>query len=205
MKRFIDPLGEPYSFYYILNQGDSVAVRCPVCTGLAHILKIKQDERNLIKLQCTQCLYVQQAKAQYRYNAKGVCCTCERWYNVEINDSKQWSHNHIHVQCPHCTTLNQTKLQKTQVSWYYKSHIQHGNDPIFNLEYYYKDNYHGKPVWALNLEHLNYLIDYVSADLREKPSRFIHRTASYRLPKYMKLAKNRAGIIRLLTKLSEQK
>lgn len=115
------------------------------------------------------------------------------------------THSQIHVHCPHCTALNQTKLQKTQVSWYYKSDIQHGSDPIFNLEYYYKEDYQGKSVWALNLEHLDYLIQYISADLREKPSRFIHRTASYRLPKYMKLAKNRAGIVKLLHQLREQK
>lgn len=205
MKRFVEQLGEPFSFYSILSEGAPVAVRCPKCQGLAQIIKVKKESTPCIQVHCTQCMYVQREQAQYRYRASGICDTCERWYNLEINNQQQWGHKHIHIKCPYCHELNQTVLQKTQVSCYYKSDIKQGHDPIFNLEYYYKDNYQGKPVWALNQEHLNYLIDYISADLREKPSRFIHRTASCRLPKYMKLAKNRAGITKLLTKLSEQK
>ena len=43
-------------------------------------------------------------------------------------------------------------------------------NPIFGLELWFLTSFQGKPVWALNREHLAYLIDYLSADLREKPS-----------------------------------
>ena len=48
--------------------------------------------------------------------------------------------------------------------------IQGGKDPWFGLELWFLTSFQGKPVWALNREHLAYLIDYRSADLREKPS-----------------------------------
>ncbi len=40
---------------------------------------------------------------------------------------------------------------------------------ISGLELWFLTSFQGKPVWALNREHLAYLIDYLSADLREKP------------------------------------
>lgn len=208
MKRFVDQLGEPYSYYSILKEGAHVAVSCPVCSGLARITNVQKNDEHgnecAIEVHCTQCLYANQAEDHYHYRASGICRSCERWYNIEINNSKQWTHKHTHIHCPYCDVINQTLLQKTKSSWHYRSDIQHGHDPIFNLEYYYKDDYQGQPVWAMNLDHISYLIDYISADLREKPSRYLHRTASYRLPRYMKLAKNREAMVKLLTSLREK-
>ena len=62
----------------------------------------------------------------------------------------------------------------------------------------------GKPVWALNREHLAYLIDYLSADLREKPSGSQKKTQADHLPTFMKTAKNRERIVKLLKKLQEK-
>ena len=61
----------------------------------------------------------------------------------------------------------------------------------------------GKPVWALNREHLAYLIGYLSADLREKPSGRQKKTQADHLPTFMKTAKNRERIVKLLKKLQE--
>ena len=61
-------------------------------------------------------------------------------------------------------------------------------------------------MWALNREHLRHLIDYLSADLRTVPAGFRKRYKTMRsqadqLPSFMKSAKNREGIVKLLTKL----
>ncbi len=61
-----------------------------------------------------------------------------------------------------------------------------------------------KPVWALNREHLAYLIDYLSADLREKPLGRAKKTQADHLPTFMKTAKNRERIVKLLKKLQEK-
>ena len=64
-------------------------------------------------------------------------------------------------------------------------------------------SFQGKPVWALNREHLAYLIDYLSADLREKPLGSPQKTQADHLPTFMKTAKNRERIVKLLKKLQE--
>ena len=65
-------------------------------------------------------------------------------------------------------------------------------------------DFQGKPAWALNREHLAYLIDYLSADLREKPLGSSQKTQADHLPTFMKTAKNRERIVKLLKKLQEK-
>lgn len=63
--------------------------------------------------------------------------------------------------------------------------------------------FYNKLVWALNWEHLHYLIHYLSADLREKPfsTYSIMKTQADHLPTFMKTAKNRKGIVKALEKI----
>ena len=63
--------------------------------------------------------------------------------------------------------------------------------------------FQGKSVWALKREHLAYLIGYLSADLWEKPSGSPKKTQADHLPTFMKTAKNRERIVKLLKKLQE--
>ena len=65
-------------------------------------------------------------------------------------------------------------------------------------------DFQGKPAWALNREHLAYLIDYLSADLREKPMGRAKKTQADHLPTFMKTAKNRERIVKLLKKMQEE-
>ena len=65
-------------------------------------------------------------------------------------------------------------------------------------------SFQGKPVWALNREHLAYLIDYLSADQREKPLGIPRKTQADHLPTFMKTAKNRERIVKLLKKMQEE-
>ena len=61
----------------------------------------------------------------------------------------------------------------------------------------------GKRLWALNERHLDYLADYVSETQRERefPSPPGDRQLAYKLPKWMKLAKNREEILRAVDRL----
>ena len=72
-------------------------------------------------------------------------------------------HSLVHIRCPHCGTGNQAKMHKREVGRGYYQDIRHGRDPIFDLELYFLDYIRGKQIWAVNREHLNYLIAYVSA------------------------------------------
>ena len=83
------------------------------------------------------------------------------------------------------------------------SAIPDGLEPYFGLALWVLKSFQGKPVWALNREHLASLIDYLSADLREKPLGSPKKTQADHLPSFMKTAKNRERIVKLLKRLQE--
>ncbi|MFJ3670007.1 hypothetical protein ACIPSE_26485 [Streptomyces sp. NPDC090106] len=65
------------------------------------------------------------------------------------------------------------------------------------------DTRHGE-VWAYNLEHLDLLRRFVAADLRERAPWYEHgRKMTYigRLPAWVKSAKNRAEILRVIDRM----
>ena len=96
------------------------------------------------------------------------------------------------------------KVHKTAEAFSYIGEIRGGREPYFGLELWFLTSFQGKPVWALNREHLAYLIAYLSADLREKPSGRAKKTQADHLPTFMKTAKNRERIVKLLKKLQEK-
>ena len=51
------------------------------------------------------------------------------------------------------------EVHKTAEAFSYGAEIQGGKDPWFGLELWFLTSFQGKPVWALNREHLAYLID----------------------------------------------
>ncbi|WP_019418920.1 hypothetical protein [Paenibacillus sp. OSY-SE] len=197
MGRFEDEPGYKYAFSSVLYRREQVAVKCARCGGLAYIFK--GEHANEVK--CTTCFYHEKEPESYRYSASGVCEACEKWFNEDMTDKKQLTQKVIHIRCPHCSAMNQVPLRRTLKYAGCYSDIRHERDPVFNLELYYLDYFRGKPVWAVNRAHLNYLIAYISADLREKPGNGMKRTASHTLPRYMKEAKNREAMVKTLRRL----
>ena len=53
------------------------------------------------------------------------------------------------------------EVHKTAEAFSYIADIQNGREPYFGLELWFLTSFQGKPVWALNREHLAYLIDYL--------------------------------------------
>ncbi len=96
------------------------------------------------------------------------------------------------------------KVHKTAEAFFYAGEIKNGKEPYFGLELWFLTSFHDKPVWALNREHLAYLIDYLSADLREKPFSIPGKTQADHLPAFMKTAKNRERIVRLLKDMQKK-
>ena len=84
----------------------------------------------------------------------------------------------IQVKCPKCHSAGVVTADDDNAYFRY-------------LELWFLTSFQGKPVWALNREHLAYLIDYLSADLREKPLGSPQKTQADHLPAFMKTAKNR--------------
>ncbi|KRE02031.1 hypothetical protein M3582_07970 [Priestia megaterium] len=72
-------------------------------------------------------------------------------------------------------------------------------DWYFQLPLYLQIECSGNTLWALNLEHLNYIENYIEAELRESYPYYL--SVESRLPKWMKLAKNREDVLKAIQKL----
>ena len=196
MKRFLD---KPYFSYSLYNQ--EVLVKCSICGGQG---VVKQDERTLATFVCKNCLHKKEKSLViYKYAVHNDCTNCGVTYRVEIEDESKQNYKNLFVNCPRCNFLQQGKVQKVKQKYYYGYNIlKGGKDPHFGLELWYLDNFKDGVIWALNLEHLEYLISYISADLRESPHGFeMSKTQSDHLPTFMKEAKNREAILKKLSKM----
>lgn len=60
----------------------------------------------------------------------------------------------------------------------------------------------GHTLWAYNLKHLNYLKQYVQAELRENKPYYL--SVESRLPVWIKSSKNRTTILKAISKLEQK-
>ena len=199
MKRIIDEPYFTYSAYNAMTSG--IQVKCPKCHGYGIVTT---DQENA----CFRCLCcghnVSREQTIYRYDVHNCCKNCGRYYRVEIEDEERQHFPALRVVCPYCGTAMSGKVHKTAEGLLYAGEIRDGREPFFGMELWFLTSFQGKPVWALNREHLMYLIDYLSADLREKPSGRAKKTQADHLPTFMKTSKNRERIVRLLKKMQEE-
>lgn len=118
----------------------------------------------------------------------------KRFYDKPYGTFSSWTDINITVVCPKCGKAGTVHFDRTC------------NAAYFHYPLYFQGSYRGEIVWALNREHLQYLIDYLSADIRTVSFEFYEtngtmRSQSDMLPTFMKTAKNREGIVELLTRL----
>ena len=173
MSRIVD---EPYfthSAYSALTTG--IQVKCPKCHGAGIVTA---DEDNAY-FRCLSCGHrMTQDRTVYRYDVHNQCKNCGRYYRVDIEDTAKQHFPVLHVACPYCGATMPGEVHKTAEAFSYGAEIQGG-------------------------KHLAYLIGYLSADLREKPPGRAKMTQADHLPTFMKTAKNRDRIVKLLKKLQE--
>ena len=191
-----------YSVYAALKTG--LCVTCPRCGGMG--LVTAKDGQN--RFRCTRCGRSETKELSgYRYRVQNLCPSCGRYCNVPIWDRRQQTYPMLRVSCPCCGAAMLGRVERTgQTAWYGgDGNLRRGQDPIFGFDLWFRTDFDGKPVWALNREHLAYLIGYLSADLREKP--FDNpglRTQADMLPTFMKTAKNRVRLVKKLQKLQQK-
>lgn len=199
MSRIVDEPYFTYSAYSALTSG--IQVKCPKCHGSG----IVTADLNTAYFRCLSCGHQETCdRTIYRYDVHNQCKHCGRYYRVDIEEEAKQHFSTLHVACPYCGTIMPGKVHKTAEAFSYTGEIMDGREPYFSLELWFLTSFQGKPVWALNREHLAYLIDYLSADLREKPAgQMVTKTQADHLPTFMKTAKNRDRIVKLLKKLQE--
>ena len=141
-----------------------IQVKCPKCHGAG---MVTADDDNAY-FRCLSCGHQEtRDRTIYRYDVHNQCKNCGRYYRVDIEDEERKHFSVLHVACPYCGTTMSGEVHKTAEAFSYIADIQDGREPYFGLELWFLTSFQGKPVWALNREHLAYLINYLSADLRE--------------------------------------
>lgn len=194
MKRIADNPYVPYSVYTDLSS--ELNVKCPKCHGFG----IVTANKDTVLFRCTNCGYTEEKERTiYRYNVDNQCKCCGRYYRVDIKDEDKQHFQVLRVACPFCGTVMPGKVYKTAEGFSYSGEIKDGKEPYFGLDLWFLTSFQGKPVWALNRQYLAYLIDYLSAGLREKPF-----SSPDHLPTFMKTSKNKERIIRLLKDMQKK-
>ena len=173
-----------------------IAVKCPKCQGLG---VVKTDGYKAY-FKCPNCATaLTKERTNYRCDVHNQCPKCGRYYRVDIDEESKQHFPALRVACPFCGHMTAGKVHRTRQGFTYYSEVQNGREPFLGFELWFLAYLGRKAVWALNREHLNYLIDYLSADLRQKPAGYFsqHAQADH-LPTFMKTAKNRERIVKLL-------
>ncbi|MDE6914742.1 MAG: hypothetical protein K2P35_13785 [Lachnospiraceae bacterium] len=203
VKRFHDV---PYHTFSLLSD---MVVICPKCgkAGTVHFDK----EHRIARFQCASC-YLKKETVPVGKNAYEVTAQCTstgKYFRTSVPDNKIRGQK-LKVSCPYCEEFVMGEVSDTgNRRIVVLEDIRHAEDPYFHYPLYFQASYRGKTIWALNRAHLQYMIAYLSADLRTVQSDFHEtyktmRSQSDMLPAFMKTAKNRAGIVKLLTKLQSK-
>ncbi|EOS49122.1 hypothetical protein C809_01715 [Lachnospiraceae bacterium MD335] len=177
-------------------------VICPHCgsAGTVHF----DREKNIALFQCDSCYAKQETVScgvdNVEINAQ--CTLTGRFFRNIIPKHKVHGQK-VKVKCPYCGELiagDVVKDMNEQKIIF--QNVRNAEDPYFHYPLYFQAQYRGKVIWALNREHLQYLITYLSADIRTASEALEYQFS--KLPTFMKTAKNRDGIVKLLMKLQEK-
>ncbi|QHT69742.1 hypothetical protein GXP67_25385 [Rhodocytophaga rosea] len=107
----------------------------------------------------------------------------------------------IKVKCPECGDTHSYHPTYTEYIGYIRYNT--ATDPFLGLELWYQAQFKDELFWAYNNEHLHYLEQYVVAKLRERNNpRYM--TMVEKLPAFIKSAKNREGLLKLINKLKNK-
>ena len=191
---------------YTFAFSKEIFVKCPKCDGRS-IVKTELGKYNILFtdvlasfFSCSQCGLSKKINdiwyGPYQGCVKNHCGFCGSKLKTKIKPTKK-IYQKVLIRCDHC---HQAKQYPVEWSRYRGSEAI---DPYFGLDLWLQTEVKGDLLWAYNFEHIQYLRQYVSAEMREEKSKNRY-TLVYNLPKWIKLAKNRALVLKKLDLLYEK-
>jgi hypothetical protein len=192
---------EPLRLYDLMSE---FLVHCPKCDGRAEIKIPKPFDYKNGELKCTSCHFSQKTTDLIRYKlaGKAKCHECLEFLNIATTVEYKSIPTYVNIRCNSCQTINKVSENwEPYVLRYQDSGII---DPVFGLPLWYQDMIKGNIIWAYNLRHLTEIKHYVQATLRERTTDKFKMTMVERLPDFIKLAKNREEILKVLTQMLEK-
>ena len=193
MKRFYDQ--EKYEVEFTRH----IQVVCPKCGMQATVLS--DDYRwkaKVVKVSCLSCGYNENWKPGPRGLSIGVvkrrCIYCGRRL-----EKKFTAIPHPHQARLECSSCHTVMLEA--VTWYSQKNGP-ASDPYFGYSLWYSGLVNGQVLWAYNLEHLEFIKQYVAATVRlREPNK--NATLASRLPSWILEKNNREAVLKEIKKIGQ--
>ena len=183
-----------------------MVVVCPKCekAGIVHFVQ----EHHVAIFQCEACYTKKEIIpcGDYAFEVTAQCTSSGKYFRLSMPQNKIHG-SKIRVKCPYCQEfVIGNVFDHRDQQHIVLSDIRHAEDPFFHYPLYFQASFRGKTIWALNREHLQYMIDFLSADIRTVQPDYYKiyktmRSQSDILQAFMKSAKNRDEIVKILMKL----
>ena len=198
MSRIIDEPYFTYSAYNALTSG--IQVKCPKCHGAG---VVTADDENAY-FRCLSCGHrMTQDRTIYRYDVHNQCKTAADTTGLILKIRQSSTFPSLHVACPYCGTTMSGEVHKTAEAFSYIGEIRDGREPYFGLELWLLTSFQGKASLGAQ-PGASCLSDWLSqCRFAGKADGKSEKTQADHLPTFMKTAKNRERIVKLLKKLQE--
>lgn len=192
--------GPPTILWSYMNE---FVVECPKCKRAALVTTDGSYPQGNGKLLCNNCMHTEKAVDLLRYKSivDRHCDDCGKEFETIIPDQKE-KVNEITIACPHCGITRTYKPKNEEYKIGYQTTGQ-AADPIFNLPLWFQAGVRGDLFWAYNRAHLNEIKSYVKSKLRERQTT-THTTMVEKLPKFIKEAKNRETLLKVIERLERK-
>lgn len=128
------------------------------------------------------------------------CGSCgHKWVHFEkiFDDARTAKSEMANTRCPQCKSENIVSLD-----FIHAKPVDNAIDPFFGLDLALKEDTRHGTVWVYGAPHLEQLKRYTSAQLRE--SNGMKWSYFTRLPKWLKISKNRELVLKAISKLEKR-
>ena len=191
--------------FHLLHWATEVEALCPRCSSVGLIKGNPHYKEWSATFMCTSCSHsLKTDRDGWHGPVLGIgqrpCCACgKKWVRVEktYDDASAIKTNTENSRCENCNTLNEVELDL-----YRSKPLDHSIEPFFGLDLALKEETRHGVVWAYSASHLAELKKYIGAQLRESSgTKWSYFT---RLPGWLKSAKNREQILKVISKLESR-
>lgn len=187
---------------------NEILVKCPKCESKAVLRRVPKDcecgSCTTMIFECKQC-FCKMEEPEYQYIAYGktYCNNCFEQFEFESQILKEKPLTYK-TKCPYCSFQEEWKPNISRVRK--EPNFDDGliREHWYNLPLWFQKEISGNVFWAYNLDHVNYLQRYINARLRERNSIINYNSSLVsRLPQFVKAAKNREKLLKILKKWKE--
>lgn len=186
-------------FYF----SEHIWVHCPKCSELALIetvlpkYTIPFPRNHKSVCDCKSCGFKDSKNEMWHGYFQGsisrACGHCGSRVNHTTEPTRE-IYKASEIACEVCKNVREYEL-----NWLpYRKEM--ATDPFFGLDIWLQLNIKNQLLWLYNMDHLNYLKEYVEATLRDEIDRHKYSMIA-NLPQWVKSSKNRELIVKKLNKL----